>query len=520
MKVFNLPPLIILFVSLFSCLQAFGEVYITVSPDSKTRLVFTVESGVPTYNISKSGKTIIRTSALGFNMKDIGLFNQKMELAKTWRNYRNALWYQAIGQTSKVIDNHHFFAAKLKQKEYPHIEYEIHFKVFNDGVAFKYYWPKQENLSYFELWDELTQFNIDENSDSWWIPAFTNQRYESLYKKTKLKNIKVVHTPLTIKLKSGHLISLHEANLIDYASMAIKNFGNGVLQSDLVPWADGIDVKATTPHHSSWRTILIADQDKDLLSSTLILNLNKQSQIKDSSWIHTGKYIGVWWGMHLGFETWGTGPKHGATTANTKSYIDFASKHGFKGVLVEGWNVGWDGNWYDNGEEFIFNKAYEDYNINFLSEYAKERGVRIIGHHETGSSTKNYEKQLTSAFKFLNEHNIDLVKTGYVGNRLDKKEWHHGQYGVRHYTKVMKEAAKNKVMLMVHEPIKPTGLRRTYPNLISSEGARGQEYNAWDSSGGNPPEHTTILPFTRLVAGPMDFTPGIFDLYLNPYYLV
>jgi alpha-glucosidase len=304
--------------------------------------------------------------------------------------------------------------------------------------------------------------------------------------------------------------------------MVLDGKGTTTLKADLVPWSDGVKVRADLPHRSPWRTIQVGDNSGELITSYLILNLNEPSKVADTSWIKPGKYVGIWWEMHLNKSTWGSGEKHGATTANTKRYIDFAADNGFDGVLVEGWNKGWDGDWTKHGDGFNFTEPYPDFDLTELSRYAESKGVHLIGHHVTGGAIPNYERQLSDAFTLDESLNINAVKTGYVNwsqglERIDdagKKvgEWHYGQYMVRHHQHVIDEAAKHKVMLDVHEPVKPTGLRRTYPNLMTGEGARGQEYNAWSGDGGNPPEHETILPFTRLLAGPMDFTPGIFDV--------
>jgi alpha-glucosidase len=308
--------------------------------------------------------------------------------------------------------------------------------------------------------------------------------------------------------------------------MTLAGAPNNTLLCDLVSWSDGVKVRGATPFQTPWRTIQIAEKAGDLITSYLILNLNEPNKLGDVSWVHPGKYVGIWWGMHLGTYTWGSGPRHGATTENAKRYIDFAARYGFPGVLIEGWNVGWDGEWTSHGDLFSFTTPYDDFDIEEVTAYAAAKGVQIIGHHETGAAVANYERQMEDAFAFYRALGIDTVKTGYVGwgqgiKRRDEAgnlvglEWHHGQYMVQHYRKVVETAARYHIMLDVHEPIKDTGIRRTYPNMMTREGARGQEYNAWGGDGGNPPEHTTILPFTRLLAGPMDFTPGIFDLLFN-----
>ncbi|MGH8168320.1 MAG: glycoside hydrolase family 97 catalytic domain-containing protein, partial [Woeseiaceae bacterium] len=346
-------------------------------------------------------------------------------------------------------------------------------------------------------------------------------RYEYLYNTTGLEEIVMAHTPMTVRLPSGTHLSIHEAALVDYAAFVLDQRRPNVFQANLTPWSDGIRVKAETPFKSSWRTIQIAPDAKGLLNSSLILNLNEPNALGDVSWVEPGKYVGIWWGMHLGVNTWGSGPKHGATTEETKRYIDFAAKYGFDGVLVEGWNIGWDGDWYSNGDVFSFTEAYPDFDLEEITDYAAEKGVRLIGHHETSGAVTNYERQMLDAYELYESLGVRQVKTGYVADaggikRVDENgvahyEWHDGQFNVNHHLRALKEAAKHKISLNPHEPIKDTGLRRTYPNWLAREGGRGQEYNAWGEPP-NPPEHTAILPYTRMLSGPMDFTPGIFDL--------
>ena len=299
--------------------------------------------------------------------------------------------------------------------------------------------------------------------------------------------------------------------------MTLLKTGDKQYKSDLVPWADGVKVYAETPFKTPWRTIIVGEKPGDLAVSTIMLNLNEPSKIEDLSWITPSKYIGIWWGMHLEKYTWGQGPKHGATTKNTKEYIDFAAKNNFDGVLVEGWNEGWDGDWTADGSSFSFVKAYPDFNLEEITKYAAMKNVRLIGHHETAGASKHYESQLEDAFKLYQKMGVNSVKTGYVNKYLDKKEWHDSQYAARHYRKVIETAAKYHIMIDNHEPIKGTGLQRTYPNFMSQEGGRGQEYNAWSVDGGNTPEHLTTLPFTRMLSGPFDYTPGNFNFdYKTP----
>ncbi|MGC9343986.1 MAG: glycoside hydrolase family 97 catalytic domain-containing protein, partial [Bacteroidales bacterium] len=360
--------------------------------------------------------------------------------------------------------------------------------------------------------DEFTQFSFPEEHQVWWIPVHSeNSYYESLYRKTKIGDTDTINTPATFETTNGLYIAIHEANLTDFASMTLKQVSPTQYKSKLVPWSNGVKVYAQAPFVSPWRTIIIGEKPGDLVESTLMLNLNDPCKLEDISWIEPSKYIGIWWGMHLEKYSWGQGPKHGATTKNVMKYIDFASENGFDAVLVEGWNHGWDGQWWIDGTKFSFTESYPDFDLEKITNYAAMKNVRLIGHHETGGAVENYEKQMEDAFSLYHKHGVNAVKTGYVNKYLDGKEWHDGQYGVRHYRKVIETAAKYHIMINNHEPVKGTGLQRTYPNLMTQEGARGQEYNAWSPDGGNPPSHTTVVPFTRMLAGPFDFTPGIFN---------
>jgi alpha-glucosidase len=425
-------------------------------------------------------------------------------------------WEQPWGEVRSVRNHFNELRVALAEAGERPRRMSVVFRAFDDGVGFRFEWPEQQHLRDFVILDELTEFALPGDPQAWWIPAYHVRRYEYLYRKSRVSSLGAVHTPLTLEDVNGLYVSLHEAALTDYAAMTLQSSGGGAtLRCDLVPWSDGSKVKARTPLVSPWRTIQIAASPGELATSYLILNLNEPSRIADTSWIKPGKYVGIWWGMHLGIWTWASGPKHGATTARTKSYIDFAAKHGLLGVLVEGWNVGWDGDWMRNASLFSFTEPYPDYDLEELARYAKEKAVTLIGHHETSFGIDNYERQLEDAFALCERLGIRAVKTGYVDDANPRPELHHGQYMVRHYRKVVETAARHRVALDVHEPIKDTGERRTWPNMMTREGARGMEYNAWSDDGGNPPEHETILPFTRLLAGPFDFTPGVFDLKLR-----
>jgi alpha-glucosidase len=496
-----------------------------LSPDGSIKVTFALESYAPTYRVQRFGADVIVPSQLGFVFKEGGMLAGNLRIVSSTRSSFDETWTQPWGEKKDIRNYYDELRVDLEERAARPRRMTIVLRVFDDGLGFRYELPAQENLGAFEIMDELTEFVLAADYTAWWIPAYQPNRYEYLYKQTPVSSIRIVHTPLTMETADGLFLSIHEAALTDYASMTLANRGDNTLKADLVPWSDGVRVRGSTPFHSPWRTIQIGDEPGDLITSYLILNLNEPNKLGDVSWVEPGTYIGIWWAMHLGIATWGSGPKHGATTANVERYMDFAARHGFDRVLVEGWNVGWDGNWTETEGGFQFTRPYPDFDIAAITTYGAARGVRLIGHHETGADVINYERQMEDAFDFYNRYGINTVKTGYVGwgqniKRIDEngtvqREWHHGQYMVRHYRKVVESAARHRIMLDVHEPIKDTGIRRTYPNMMTREGARGQEYNAWSDDGGNPPEHETILPFTRLLAGPMDFTPGIFDLFFS-----
>ncbi|MFQ6615349.1 MAG: glycoside hydrolase family 97 protein [Fidelibacterota bacterium] len=492
------------------------------SPDGQITVIFTLDrSGVPTYRVKRVDRDIIRPSKLGFSFKDAPPLDRNMVIVGQDTSHYDGIWTQPWGEVTDIRNRYTQVTVRLEERSETPRRMDLVFRVYDDGIGFRYEVPEQDFLESVQITDEHTEFSLAGNHKAWWIKAYQWNRYEYLYQSSRISRMDTVHTPLTMETRDGLFLSIHEAALTDYSSMTLARTGRTKLECDLVPWSDGTKVKTTTPFVTPWRTVQISEQAGDLITSYLILNLNEPSKLEDVSWIKPGKYVGIWWGMHIGTFTWGSGPKHGATTENVKRYIDFASEHGFSGVLVEGWNRGWDGNWMENSDIFEFTTPYDDFDMEELSRYAASKGVKIIGHHETSTGIENYERQVDDAFRYYGRHGINTVKTGYVGfgqniipvgDTVGAREWHHGQYMVRHYRKIVKKAAQHRIMLDVHEPIKPTGIRRTYPNMLTREGARGQEYNAWSEDGGNPPEHTTILPFTRLLGGPMDFTPGIFDL--------
>ncbi|MCB9134081.1 MAG: glycoside hydrolase family 97 protein [Anaerolineales bacterium] len=503
------------------------------SPDGQNEARFGLIDGVPYYSVTRNGADILLPSKMGFTFLDDAPLNAGLSIVDSETSTFDETWTQPWGEVKDIRDHHNELRVWLTDGGETPRELVVVFRVFDDGVGFRYEFPEQPNLGAFEIMDEQTEFALNGDHQAWWIGAFLENRYEYLYRQTSLSQMAKfartgVHTPLTMQTKDGLYLSIHEAALLNYSSMALQSEENLVLKANLFPWSDGVLVRAQTPLKTPWRTLQIAETPGDLITSYLILNLNEPNALGDVSWVKPGKYVGIWWGMHLDKWTWGSGDRHGATTENTKAYLDFAAKYGFSGVLVEGWNLGWDGDWTVNGDRFDFTTPYPDYDLQGLAEYAASLGTKIIGHNETAGAIANYEAQMDDAFALYESLGIDTVKTGYVNwgqgiRRYDANgkiaglEWHHGQFMVEHYQRVIETAAKYHIMIDAHEPIKDTGLRRTYPNFMTREGARGQEYNAWGDNGGNPPDHVLILPFTRLLAGPMDYTPGIFNLTLDGY---
>ena len=493
------------------------------SPDTHIYISLTDDSGHPEYHIQFNGKTVINPSKLGLVFAQLGELGSEFTIKNVTRNSVDQTWQQPWGERENVRDHYNRIVATLSNGK---LDFDIEFKAFNDGIGFRYVVPKQAGLTStpkLDITDELTEFVIPnpQQTTAWWIPGRGWNRYEYLYRTTTLDKIDRAHTPMTFRTADGVHMSIHEAALTDYAAMVLNQGRDGTLRADLTPWSDGIRVKTQPGFSSPWRTIQIANDAPGLLNSDLILNLNEPNKLGDVSWVQPGKYVGIWWGMHLNENTWGSGPKHGATTSETKRYMDFAAQYGFDGVLVEGWNEGWDGSWFHNGDVFSFTQAYPDFDMEAISQYGKSKNVRLIGHHETSGSVTNYRNQMSDAYDLYKKHGVTQIKTGYVAdggdikrideNGITRHEWHDGQFMVNEYLHSVTEAAKRGISINTHEPIKDTGLRRTYPNWIAREGARGQEFNAWGSPP-NTPEHTAILPYTRMLAGPMDFTPGIFNL--------
>lgn len=489
------------------------KVYTISSPGNTNELVFKLtEKGEPQYSFSSNGKTVIEPSLMGFEFQEANKMTDGFEVVNTEEKSVDENWDQPWGEFKTVRDNHKELVVHLKESKGDGRLMDIIFRIFDDGLGFRYYFPEQPNMGEVKIADEVTQFTFPFDNDVWWMPVHSeNSYYESFYRKTPISKTDTINTPATFETKDSLFVAIHEANLTDFASMTLLKTNGNSYKSDLVPWADGVKVYAKTPFQTPWRTVMVGTKAGDLAMSTLTLNLNEPCKIEDTSWITPMKYVGIWWGMHLDKYTWGQGEIHGATTENTKKYIDFAAANGFDGVLVEGWNEGWDGDWTADGTAFSFVKPYPDFDLEEITRYAAAKNVRLIGHHETAGAASHYESQLEDAYSLYNKVGVNSVKTGYVNKYLDKKEWHDSQFGVRHYRKVIETAAKHHIMIDNHEPVKGTGLWRTYPNLMAQEGARGQEYNAWSADGGNTPEHTTIMPFTRMLAGPFDFTPGNFN---------
>ncbi len=491
-----------------------GEKLAVESPDTEMEVKFRVKDGRASYNVNYDGEEVVDWSGLGFQLKYNPDLNKGFTVIDSKISSHDKTWKPVWGQKNKIRNNYNQMAVTLQEKEGQQRKLQIIFRVFNDGLGFRYIIPEQTGLNQIEITSEETEFKLDQNNICWWIPADYDS-YELLYRETSLKNVDSVNTPVTLKTEEGHYISLHEAALTNYSGMTLQNREkNGTLSCNLVPWPDGVKIKTSIPMKTPWRTIQLGKKPGDLIESSLIVNLNEPSKISNTDWIKPMKYTGIWWGMHIDKYTWHEGDKHGATTKNAKELIDFSAKHNIPGMLVEGWNPGWK-SWLSGNNVQDYTRPADDFDIEEVVEYGREKGVGLIGHHESGANVPMYERQLKDAFQYYDDLGINAVKTGYAGGMKPEGMHHHGQWMVNHYRKVVKLAAKHKIMVDAHEPIKPTGIGRTWPNMMTREGVRGMEWNAW--SPGNPPEHTTIIPFTRVLGGPVDYTPGIFDLTFNEY---
>ena len=535
------------------------------SPDGNVVLTFSLKAdGTPSYKVTYKNKAVINESTLGFtlkkaepltqNLKKVEPLTQNFKVVDTKKSTFKETWKPVWGEESEILNHYNELLVQLEQEK-THRKMNIRFRVYNEGVGFRYEFPSQKELTYFVIEEELSQFAMTGDHTAWWIPGdYDTQEYD--YTESKLSEIRGlmkeavtenvsqfvfsptgVQTSLMMKTKDGLYINLHEAALVDYSLMNLnlddKTF---TFQSWLTPDAQGAKGYLMAPCHSPWRTIMVSDDARKILASRLILNFNEPCAIADTSWIKPVKYVGVWWEMITGKSSWSytndlptidlntvdytkTKPNgtHGATNENVRKYIDFAAKHGFDQVLVEGWNIGWE-DWFGHKKDYVFDfvTPYPDFDLKALNEYAHSKGVKLMMHHETSGSTRNYERHMKAAYELMNKYGYNSVKSGYVGDILPVGEHHYSQSTINHYLYAIKEAAKHKIMVNAHEAVRPTGICRTYPNMIGNESARGTEYEAF---GGNKVFHTTILPFTRLQGGPMDYTPGIFETemkYVNP----
>lgn len=509
------------------------------SPNHSILLKVTIsEKGDISYSTSYKHKVIIEPSLLGFSLNKPKILLNKFDFISADSIIIDETWKPVWGEVSSIRNNCKELKIRLKDKNNSKNLLNIIFRVFDDGLGFRYEFPEESAIKHFIVGDELTRFNLAGNHKTFWIPGDYDTN-EYLYNTTKLSGIdaikasqkekdialqavigaNAVQTPLMMKTFDGVYINIHEAALINYPAMNLTLDKNTfTFTSHLVPDAVGNKAYLQTPFQTPWRTIIVSDKAPEILASKMILNLNEPSKISDVSWIKPQKFIGMWWEMHVGKATWQKlGNKHGANTENVKTYLEFAAKNGFDGVLVEGWNEGWEdwfGNWKENVFDFI--TPYSDYDLDFLTDYAKQKGVKIIMHHETAGSATNYERYFDKAYQFMKDYNMNTVKTGYVGRIIPRGEHHDSQWMVNHYQRVAEKTAEYKIMLEAHEPVHPTGLHRTYPNWLANEAARGNEFN--NAPGlGLVPEHETILPFTRMMGGPMDYTPGFFHFQLNQY---
>ena len=530
------------------------------SPNGNVVVSFSlVDNGVPTYQVSYKGKPVIKQSRLGLELtpsqndgikaEDTNLMNG-FKVSNTETSSFKEVWKPVWGETSSILNHYNEMAVSLTQ-EHPNRTIIVRFRVYNDGMGLRYEFPRQSNLGYFIIKDEHTQFAMAGDHTAWWLPGdYDTQEYETVTSKlseirSKMKAAVTentsqttfsetgVQTSLQMRSSDGLYINLHEAACVNYPTMHLNlDDKNMVFESWLTPDAQGNKAYMQAPRTTPWRTLIVSDDARDMLSSNLILNLNEPCQYDDTSWIKPVKYCGVWWEMIVGRKSWSytdefpaveigvtdfskakPNGRHGATTAEVKRYIDFAAKNGLDQVLVEGWNIGWE-DWFGHSKfkVFDFQTPYPDFDIKALNEYAHSKGVKLLMHHETSASAMNYERYMEDAYKLMNKYGYNSVKSGYVGNIIPRGEHHYGQIMNNHYLHAVTEAAKHKIMVNAHEATRPTGLCRTYPNLIGNESARGTEYEAF---GGSNPDHTVILPFTRLQGGPMDYTPGIFETQLK-----
>lgn len=483
-----------------------GNVKVT-SPDGAVTVTVGVKNQQPFYMVNYEGKAVVAPSHLGYLLNN-GELGAKTKMGKVARSQKDETWNQPWGEND--ITHNHYNELMVNFREQSGQPMQVVFRVYNDGFGFRYILPDYNKGKEFQIMDELTEMTLAHDAKAWSIPTNHTEYFEGIYKAGMLSQKDTVCTPLTIEYEKDLYLAIHEAALEDYASINLtpRSADGGAVRllTALTPWRSGVKVYAKGQLKSPWRTMIISKTAGGLLTSNLMLNLNEPSQIKDISWIEPGRYIGIWWSIHKKQNTWEMGPAHGATTENVKRYMDFAARHGFSGVLAEGWNPGWG-----QGEKISYLESYPDFDMHEVTRYGLQKGVRFIGHTETWGNASLLESQMEQAFNWFERLGIRAVKTGYVGHYFDGRELAKSQYGIRHYRKVIECAAKHHIMIDNHEPAMPTGIQRTWPNLMTQEGVRGQEYNAWDRRGGNPPSHTVTLPFTRGLAGPTDFTPAIFN---------
>ena len=489
------------------------------SPDGRTVVTVATPEGRLNWSAARDRRPVVLPSRLGFAFRDAPTLGEDLAIVASARAESDVTFSLPWGEVRQVRDQHRELRVKVAERTGLRRELWIVVRVFDDGFGFRYELPAQPNLGEFEIMEERTEFSLAEDMKAWSAPAdiASPDRQEMLYSSGPVSKLRLVHTPLTLVGSAGLNAVIHEADLVDYAGMYLQGRSESrTLITSLAKWKDGAAVKGRTPFQTPWRTMQLADSPEQLTPQMLTLKLNPPSRVADTRWITPMKYDGIWWGMHVNTMTWSSGPLHGATTANTRRYVDFAAANGLRGTLVEGWNVGWDVDWMKGGDGFSFTQPYPDYDLPGLAAYAKQKGVNLIVHNETATFIENYERQLDSAFTLYERLGVRAIKTGYVGDTVNPGgHAHQGQYMVRHHRRVIETAARHGISVVMHEPIKDTGERRTWPNMLSREGSRGMEFNAWGGEGGNPPEHETILFFTRMLAGPMDFTPGIFNLLIS-----
>ena len=488
--------------------------------------VLTVEAGVdndgrPVYSVSRMGRPVVTSSRLGYLLTDGVALERNLTATASMPITVDDTWEQPWGERQFIRNHYSEWRVSYVEKTALGRRFDVVFRLYDDGLGFRYDLPAQPGLTTVRIAAELTEFNLAEAGEAWWIPAWEWNREEYLYNRTPIDAVGSAQTPMTVRNDSGLHVSIHEAACLDYAGMNLRRSEAHNFRAQLTPGLTNAAVVREAPFASPWRTLQISDTAAGLVESSLILNLNEPNKLGDVSWFKPMKYVGVWWEMHLELKSWNSGPKHGATTENAIKHIDFAADHGFGGVLVEGWNIGWDGQWFANGSDFSFTQTYPDFDIEAVTAHGRAKGVQLIGHHETGGNAFHYEQQMDAGFALYERLGMHSVKTGYVadagGARVAGPDgspvmvWNESQAMSQHHLRVAEMAYRHKVAVNAHEPFKDTGLRRTYPNMISREGARGMEFSAWGQPG-NPPEHEVNLVFTRLLAGPMDYTPGIFGM--------